>query len=272
MSNQRWKGKLYLLGASCLFCSSLFGQVADTTSYHKLSDVEVIGHRKPSVLKSSAPIQILNNRSFEQLGLQDLSDAVKRFSGVSVQDYGGIGGLKTVSVRSLGAKHTAVSYDGVTITDMQSGQVDISRFSLDDVEMVSLSIGQADDIFQSARVLASAGTLSIQTRSPYLEGDKSFRLQGKIKTGSFGLFNPYMRYEQRLGKTYALSVQGDWTRADGRYPYTFTNGNIVTHEKRKNSDVNSWRTELNLFADWKRNGKLQLKGFGTRFAGCRNSL
>lgn len=261
MSNQRWKGKLYLLGASCLFCSSLFGQVTDTTSYHKLSDVEVIGHRKPSVLKSSAPIQILNNRSFEQLGLQDLSDAVKRFSGVSVQDYGGIGGLKTVSVRSLGAKHTAVSYDGVTITDMQSGQVDISRFSLDDVEMVSLSIGQADDIFQSARVLASAGTLSIQTRSPYLEEDKSFRLQGKIKTGSFGLFNPYMRYEQRLGKTYALSVQGDWTRADGRYPYTFTNGNIVTHEKRKNSDVNSWRTELNLFADWKRNGKLQLKGY-----------
>ena len=171
MSNQRWKGKLYLLGASCLFCSSLFGQVIDTTSYHKLSDVEVIGHRKPSVLKSSAPIQILNNRSFEQLGLQDLSDAVKRFSGVSVQDYGGIGGLKTVSVRSLGAKHTAVSYDGVTITDMQSGQVDISRFSLDDVEMVSLSIGQADDIFQSARVLASAGTLSIQTRSPYLEED-----------------------------------------------------------------------------------------------------
>lgn len=200
MSNQRWKGKLYLLGASCLFGSSLFGQVTDTTSYHKLSDVEVIGHRKPSVLKSSAPIQILNNRSFEQLGLQDLSDAVKRFSGVSVQDYGGIGGLKTVSVRSLGAKHTAVSYDGVTITDMQSGQVDISRFSLDDVEMVSLSIGQADDIFQSARVLASAGTLSIQTRSPYQEGDKSFRLQGKIKTGSFGLFNPYMRYEQRLGK------------------------------------------------------------------------
>ena len=103
MLNQRWKGKLYLWGVSCLFCSSLFGQVTDTTSYHKLSDVEVIGHRKPSVLKSSAPIQMLNNRSFEQLGLQDLSDAVKRFSGVSVQDYGGIGGLKTVSVRSLGA-------------------------------------------------------------------------------------------------------------------------------------------------------------------------
>ena len=60
-------------------------------------------------------------------------------------------------VRSLGAKHTAVSYDGVTITDAQSGQVDISRFSLDNVEMVSLSIGQSDDIFQTARVYASAG-------------------------------------------------------------------------------------------------------------------
>ena len=103
----------------------------------------------------------------ERLGVQDLSEAVKRFSGVTVQDYGGIGGLKTVSVRSLGAKHTAVCYDGVTVTDAQSGQVDISRFSLDNVDMISLSIGQADDIFQTARMYASAGALSIRQVGPY---------------------------------------------------------------------------------------------------------
>lgn len=47
---------------------------------------------------------------------------MKRFIGSYGTGYGGDpGGLKTVSVRSLGAKHTAVSYDGVTITDAQSG-------------------------------------------------------------------------------------------------------------------------------------------------------
>lgn len=261
MQKKNIEGRLCLIVSGLFSFILSFGQVVDTTSVRKLSDVEVLGRRKPSVLKSSVPIQVLNSRNIDQLGLQDLSEAVKLFSGVTVQDYGGIGGLKTVSVRSLGAKHTAVSYDGITITDTQSGQVDISRFSLDDVEMVSLSIGQFDDIFQTARMYASAGALSIKTRSPLLLKDKPFRVQGKIKTGSFGLFNPYLRYEQRITKNYAFSLQGDWTRSDGQYPFTFTNGSLVTKEKRKNSDINTWRTELNFFADWEKGGNLHLKGY-----------
>ena len=253
----------YIIGSILAFVCSfpMGGQTVDSTKVHELSDVEVVGKRRFSPIQASAPIQALDTKGFERLGLADLSEAVKQFSGVTVQDYGGIGGLKTVSVRSLGAKHTAVSYDGVTISDAQGGQVDISRFSLDDVEQVSLSIGQADDIFQTARMYASAGALSIRTRTPQFTEGQTFHLQGKVRAGSFGLFNPSLRYEQRITNDYALSLQGDWTRADGQYPFTFTNGDIVTHEKRKNSDINTWRTELNLFADWQRAGRLRLKGY-----------
>ena len=141
---------LYLIRCLCVFSAWLFslgvayGQQIDTMAYHELSGVEVVEKVRPSVTREGTPLQIMDRAGIDRLGVQDLSEAVKRFSGVTVQDYGGIGGLKTVSVRSLGAKHTAVSYDGVTITDAQSGQVDISRFSLDNVEMVSLSIGQSD--------------------------------------------------------------------------------------------------------------------------------
>ena len=139
---------LYLIRCLCVFSVWLFslgvafGQQIDTTAYHELSGVEVVEKVRPSVTREGTPLQIMDRAGIDRLGVQDLSEAVKRFSGVTVQDYGGIGGLKTVSVRSLGAKHTAVSYDGVTITDAQSGQVDITRFSLDNVEMLSLSIGQ----------------------------------------------------------------------------------------------------------------------------------
>lgn len=57
--------------------------------------------------------------------------------------------MKTVSIRGMGAQHTAVSYDGVTMSNVQSGQIDISRFSLDNVSMITLSIGQSDDTFQA---------------------------------------------------------------------------------------------------------------------------
>jgi outer membrane cobalamin receptor len=247
----------------CIFLFSAVYSVAqqrDSITYRELSNVEVVEKVRPSVLREGAPIQFLNQTAFRRLGLQDLSEAIKRFSGVTVKDYGGIGGLKTVSVRSLGAQHTAVSYDGVTITDAQSGQVDISRFTLDNVETVSLSIGQADGIFQTARMYASAGALSITTQTPRFDR-KDYVLEGQLKAGSFGMLNPSLRFERKLGKVYAASLHADWLRADGQYPYTFTNGDIVTREKRKNTDIQSLRTELNLFAAWGKRGDLRLKGY-----------
>lgn len=232
----------------------------DTTKTYQLKDVEVVGKSRPSVMRETTPLQIMNRSSIERLGVQDLSEAVKRFSGVTVQDYGGIGGLKTVSVRSLGAKHTAVSYDGVTITDAQSGQVDISRFSLDNVETVSLSIGQSDDIFQTARMYASAGALSIKTSRPEFT-NRPFHLKAQVKGGSFGLVNPYLRYEQRLGKKWSATLHGDFLRADGNYPFTLINGNIVEKKKRNNSDIETWRTELNLFGNLGKGGVLSVKGY-----------
>jgi outer membrane cobalamin receptor len=246
----------------CLF-SAVFYSVAqqkDSITYRELSNVEVIEKERPSVIREGAPVQLLDQTTFRRLGLQTLSDAVKRFSGVTVKDYGGIGGLKTVSVRSLGAQHTAVSYDGVTVTDAQSGQVDISRFTLDNVEAVSLSVGQTDNIFQTARMYASAGALSITTRTPRFDR-RNYNLEGRIKTGSFGLFNPSLRYEQKLGKPYAASFYADWLYADGQYPYTFTNGTVAAVEKRKNSDIKTFRAELDLFADWDKQGTLRLKGY-----------
>ena len=81
-----------------------------------------------------------------------MADAVRRFAGTNVRDYGGIGGLKTVSVRNLGAAHTAVSYDGVVVSNSQAGQIDIGRFSLDNVSSLSLAIGQDENLLQPARL------------------------------------------------------------------------------------------------------------------------
>ena len=257
---------LYLIRCLCVFSVWLFslgvafGQQIDTTAYHELSGVEVVEKVRPSVTREGTPLQIMDRAGIDRLGVQDLSEAVKRFSGVTVQDYGGIGGLKTVSVRSLGAKHTAVSYDGVTITDAQSGQVDISRFSLDNVEMVSLSIGQSDDIFQTARVYASAGALNIQTGKPTFK-DKSFHTYLKVKGGSFGLFNPVLHYDQKLGKRWSASLHGDFVRADGQYPYTLINGELETREKRRNSDIHAYHLEGNLFGDFGRGGELSFKAY-----------
>ena len=225
---------------------------------HEMSGVTVTERRLPVSLTAGAPVQRMEKAELERMGALDVSDAVRHFSGVSVKDYGGIGGMKTVSVRSLGAQHTAVSYDGVAVGDCQSGQVDISRFSLDNVSALTLTIGQGDDIFQPAKALASAGVLSIETGKPDF-GAASFRLAARVKSGSFGLANPSLFGAVRLGGKAGLSFYGDYLRADGNYPFEYVNGTRRIKAKRNNSDIQAYRGEANFYASLGDNQDLRAK-------------
>jgi outer membrane cobalamin receptor len=238
---------------------------ADTVTLVELPDVMVVSQWRVSAVRQVMPLQVMDGESIHRLGIQDLSEAVRCFSGVTVKDYGGIGGLKTVSIRSLGAHHTAVSYDGVSVADAQSGQVDISRFTLDNAEMVSLSFGLSDDIFQTARIHASAGALNIRTQKPQFEADKSYLLSVRLKGGSFGLFNPIVSYSQKLGTAWSASIHADYMGADGNYPFTLVNGAIRTREKRLNSDIETVRAEGNIYGDFgAKGGSLETKLYAFR--------
>ena len=253
-----------------LCCAGLLGMAAypsvaqeaatDTVArgVHTLEEVVVDAPFVARKTTATSPFQSLSQAQFDQQGVTDVADALRRFSGVNVKDYGGAGGMKTVSVRSLGAQHTAVAYDGIALTDCQSGQIDFSRFSLDNVSALSLSVGDNDDIFLPARTVASAATIRLQTLMPDF-AEQSWRLRAGLKTGSFGLANPSLRYDQRLSGRVAMSVFGDYMRADNRYPFTLVNGKYQTQERRENNYIETWRGEWNLYARPTRRSELNGK-------------
>ncbi len=239
-----------------LICGSLQAQDRDTIPDQKLQEIEISVRNKPTPNISTSPLQVISNEELLEQGIQSVADAVRRFNGVVLKDYGGIGGLKTISVRGMGAEHTTISYDGVMVSNMQSGQVDLGRFSLDNISMVSLNIGQSDDIFQTAKSFSSSGTLNLQTIIPEFTG-KNYRGHARITGGSFGLFNPMLDYANKLNNTFTLSANGSWQRADGAY--TFKDYVHGEKKKRKNSDVDIYRTELNLYSDFGKSGTLNAK-------------
>ena len=228
---------------------------------HQLDAVTVTARRMPAKITSATSVQVLRKEDLKNLGLQNMGDAVKRFAGTNVRDYGGIGGLKTVSVRNLGAAHTAVSYDGVAISNTQAGQIDIGRFSLDNVSNLSLAIGHDDNLLQSARLFASAGVLNIETEKPHFENGRSTFTQVQLRGGSFGYFTPALRHWQKLGDNTRLSVDANYLRADGSYPFSLKNGSLVTEEKRINSDVESWQGEVNFFHTFQDDSELSAKAY-----------
>ena len=223
------------------------------TRTQHLDDVEVRAKKPRSALSSVTPIQTITSSELQLLGITSVGDAAKRMAGVQVRDYGGIGGLQTVSVRSLGACHTAVSYDGIVVSNMQAGQIDVSRYSLSNIRQLSVAIGQGSDLMQSARHYASAGILSIESRGIDWTSLKPWQLKVNAKTGSWGLFTPSLQYSQRLSSQTALTFDANMVRADGVYPFTIQNGRYKEHHKRYNSDILSGQGEVNLFHRWDKN-------------------
>lgn len=232
-----------------------------TGKVHQMDEVTVTARRAPVKITTTTSIQVLGKNDLKSLGLQNIADAVKRFAGTNVRDYGGIGGLKTVSVRNLGAAHTAVSYDGVAVSNTQAGQIDIGRFSLDNVSSLSLAIGQDENLLQPARLYASAGVLNIETEKPRFKDGQRSQSQVQIQSGSFGYVTPSFRHWQKLGERTSLSADASYLRADGNYPFKLKNGKLLTTEKRNNSDIETRQGEANLFHTFRDEGELSVKAY-----------
>ncbi len=211
---------------------------------HQLREVTVTENRSQKTVKSTAPVYVVDRQQMLRLGVTDVADALHRIPGVTLRDYGGAGGMKTVSVRGFGAKHTGVSYDGVLLSDCLSGEIDLSRYSLDNVDYLSLIVGDNDDIFIPARQASVPALLNIRTIG-MPTADKRPHLTAQLKAGSFGYISPFLRYEQNVSNRLAISAIGEYTYAENDYPFELRNMTIVTTERRTNSRMNSGHGELN---------------------------
>lgn len=198
------------------------------------------------------PAQTLKEEELQRLNSFSVADAIRYFSGVQLKDYGGVGGLKTVNIRSMGTNHMAVSYDGIQLGNAQNGQVDLGRFSLDDVEEISLYNGQKSDIFQSAKDFGASGTIYITTRRPRFENGRNANFKATMKTGSFGLINPSIRSEYKISDAVSASFSGEWVNATGKYKFRYRRRNSLgeiaydTTAVRHNGDINATRLEAAL--------------------------
>ena len=220
--------------------TNVSAQELDSLQY-LLPEVDAVEVVLPVSATSAAPVQQVLREEMERLGHDGVADVLKYMSGVNVRDYGGVGGLKTVSVRGMGAKHTAVSYDGVVVSDAQSGVVDIGRFPLNNLAAVTLAMGLGgDDAMRSAREYSSSTLLSLRT----LPLGKTMT-NAEVMGGSFGYAAASLFHRYKPAGEWGLSFNGNYLRSDGMYPFQLVNSGLVTREKRRDSDINAFSLEAN---------------------------
>ena len=234
-----------------LFTIPLISNAQGIDTVKRLEEVTVSGQRTPTTMRTAAPTQVLDAEQMEKLGAMQLSDAVKQMAGITLKDYGGVGGIKTVSARGLGSQFSAVTLDGVPVDDSQNGQVDLSRYLLGNAAYVSFSQGQEQSSLLSARAYAAGNTLNMETSEPQFWPGEHTKVKVGSEVGSFGFLSPTLHWEQRWGKKLKSSFWANYLYSRGDYPFSLYNsatGRDDEHrDYRKHSAVWMATADGNLF-------------------------
>ena len=235
------------LGGFCV-CAHTVGQ-SRLDSVQQLKEIIVTA----PAFKEVIPSQILSGKELENLNGHSVADALRYFSGIQLKDYGGIGGLKTVNIRSMGTNHLGVFYDGIELSNAQNGQVDLGMYSLENMDEISLYNGQKSEIFQSAKDFGAAGTLYLRSRRPRFDNGKNTHLRATAKAGSFDVINPSLLFEHRISGNISASFSAEWLNGSGKYKFRYRRvnpaGDIAydTTAVRENGDINATRMETGLY-------------------------
>lgn len=198
-------------------------RLAAQDTIQTLDELEVSAQRTPSTLQTVTPTQVMDALAIERQGALQLSDAVKQMAGVTLKDYGGVGGVKTVSARGLGSQFSAVTIDGIPVDDSQNGQVDLGRYSLGNAAYVSFSQGQEEASLLSARAYAAGNVLNLETAEPMFWPGEPTKVKLGAEAGSFSLRNLSATWDQRWSKRLKSSLWANWLKSEGNYPFTLYN-------------------------------------------------
>ena len=167
-----------------------------------------------------------------------VATALLNFPGLGISDYGGLAGLKGVSLRGLGTPHTDIYLDGVRVSNFQSGQNDLGMLPV--------------EVLGNAVVDYAQNSISFRTAKPVF-GDRNFAGRVGLQAGSFGTWMPSARFDVKLSERVSLSAhgagvitKGDFPIADEFIPRT-EGGTASTGVRRTGNDLKQIRTGIDLF-------------------------
>lgn len=245
---------------------SVLAQNSDTDDNDSTLSFRPVVITSKLTFREVIPSQTLSGEQLERLSTHSVADALRYFSGLQLKDYGGVGGIKTVNIRSMGTNHLGIYYDGIELSNAQNGQIDLGQFSLDNVDEVTLYNGQKSAIFQTASDFGNAGSVYIRTRLPRFNGDEQQHLKVNLKGASSDLLRLSGVYEQKLNDHLSATVSGGFLTASGKYKFRYRRVNIDgstawdTTAVRQNGDIHAERLEANLYGTLNQ-GYWQLKGY-----------
>lgn len=193
---------------------------------------------------SAQPLALISRAQIEAIDAVDLADVVALSPGAFVKQYGGLGGLRTLSLRGTSAQQTVVLIDGVRYQSSASGAVDLGLLPADAIERVEVIRG-GDAALYGANALG--GVINVVTRRA---ADAGLHAELRSAVGSFSERQLGLLMSGR-GKGQVWSAQATAVSTLGDYPFDFTEFGSTATVRRENADFRnvhaggswSWRVD-----------------------------
>jgi len=174
-------------------------------------------------LQRTLPVFTLSSDRLRAQAPTQITDVMSLVPGTFVRDYGGLGGLKTVSIRGGSGSQSLLLIEGVRLTSAQNGLADLGGVPVTMIGSVHTTRGGAAALFGAN---ALTGVLDIGLRTP-----SSTSVTASASVGSFEESRTSLNVDAvEDGMSLAASLDVLSTR--GSFPFTMreSSGDVVNRE------------------------------------------
>lgn len=194
----------------------------------------------------------IDRSQMERLAPHDLGHLLQYANGVTLRDYGGLGGMKTVSIRGMGGQHTRFISNGLPVYNAQNGQTDFGLVQIDNFENLAVEQGVSQQLLPVSAI-ALGNTIVLQTFENTFSNQK-LSVRAVSTAGSFGQREVYGGIKTG-GKQHFIATSGKYRRVRGDYPYEITMGNTKMEGVRRNNAFDEYFFTLG--GGFKSNGNVE---------------
>ncbi len=168
--------------------------------------------------------------------LSSTSEVLSIFPGIYIRDYGGVGGIKTVSLRGYSSTDVTLLLDGSKINSQQNGLFDLTLLPLDIFENIDLYKSGSSVLWGNN---SASGFLNFRFLKP--KNEQSL----KISYGSFGNLNFNANFSYQVNPLSSGIVGLRVFKSEGDYPIKINEFGSKKIIKRENSKIISYSIFLN---------------------------
>ena len=181
-----------------------------------------------AVLTAEKGLVVSRKDTLSTDGILGVTDLLLMSPSLQPNDYGGVSGLKSVSLRGFGSAHTSIYVDGIRVTNVQSGQSDLGFLPLASFDYAVVDYAQ--------------NSISFRTSRPVFE-NKPFIGTVKLDAGSFSTYSPLVYAALKLSDNFSISTHINALYTKGNYPYE-------ADLFRENNDMKRFDADIDLFGNY----------------------